>query len=813
MTPQPPALPETPAVPEAKTLPELSALPETPLPPQTPTLQESPAIPEAPVPPAAKPPVEAAPNLPKTPPAAELPPAEAPPEKLDTIFQAPSPTERSQQPGLQAVPTPPKKAEPDELLEPSVETPAKPVPEDRDVEAEAKEAEDELEEALFLMADSNCESAAPAPPASKDPPVKAEKKPEQKPEPEKPAAEKPKKPTPAMFSAKPAGDSKPRSPFLRDHKSDAATPAPRPAPKKPEPVTVHVTVPKQAKPKEPAKPASPPELQSPPLAPSTSLPSAPAAANPPSQEQPSLPVLPAPEKPPAPAPQASTPVPPAAPTAPLELPGVQAATPIPENKLPADAPAIPSPREAQSPPAPAPAAPQQAVLGGGAHLTPVPLQEKSASQEKAAPIEGTDPAPRPTLTKAELKAKDRAEKLAEKKAAKAAKKAEKSRKSKPAAKPKSKAKVKEKAEKKPPKPKAEPKAKAKPEPKAKAEPKSKPEPKAKRKPRPKPKAKAEPKPKVKKVGGLRRFFLVGLPILLVLGAAGTFAYMNKEKFGFAAGGSDGPKDLEPADVAVVVDKKPGPKVPAMPDQIFRTPGQKPPTDPTQTSVRQETIEEPPPAIQFTDQELKQILKDPKRTLEAFLLAGNVEDLLNFVADRETVEKDIRAYYKNGKRTPINAQEVSFDSSGVIDDTAMAVYLYRVTTSRKKLTVAVEETEGGYRVDWSAFTQFHDGLLEKFVRNPEAGSGNFYVILRRSHYFGNDVPDSDDLHVFRIQSPIPPYLSASVFLKRDNPNAKAILERYRWSTDYRPYVKLKWAKSEDGDPRIELEEIIRHKWRR
>ena len=311
--------------------------------------------------------------------------------------------------------------------------------------------------------------------------------------------------------------------------------------------------------------------------------------------------------------------------------------------------------------------------------------------------------------------------------------------------------------------------------------------------------------------------MVGLPLVVVLGGAGTFAYLNKDKFGL--GGST-PAGLAPAGsagVSVAGGSAGGPSGAAAPVKDEPIIGSDPlnlfPTTEPEVELPPAQLEEPPPALQFTANELEGIIRDPRRTLEAFLLAGTPDDLLNFVTNRDEVEAEIRAYYQDGKRTPIATRGIEFDGSGLIPETTLSAYMYWVTSQRRRIPVSVEETAEGYRVDWAAFTQFHDAKLEKFMRDPASPSGGFYVQLRRSHFFGNNVPDIDDLQAFRVQSPIAPFPDTYVFLKDSNPEASAITERYRWGGNYRPFVELKWVTPDEGEPRIELERIIRHTWRR
>lgn len=301
--------------------------------------------------------------------------------------------------------------------------------------------------------------------------------------------------------------------------------------------------------------------------------------------------------------------------------------------------------------------------------------------------------------------------------------------------------------------------------------------------------------------------LVGLPLAAVLLGAGVYAYLNKEKFGFGGGGGDGSAEIPTAPVAGATPEK----APIIPDNLLEDilPGGFPITKP----IPDDPLEEPPPALQVTAEERQQILSDSERTLNAFLLAGTVDELLHYVADREIVEPEIREYYKDGKRTPIATQKIEIQGRVPIPDTNLTASMYWVTSRRRQIPVSVEETKEGYRVDWAAFTQFHDGRLENFIRNPGSEGGAFYVQLRRSTFIGNTIPDIDDLQAFRVQSPIAPFTDSYVFLRKDNPEAEAILERYRWLTGYRPVVELKWVTPKDSEPRIEMPRVVRHTWRR
>lgn len=206
--------------------------------------------------------------------------------------------------------------------------------------------------------------------------------------------------------------------------------------------------------------------------------------------------------------------------------------------------------------------------------------------------------------------------------------------------------------------------------------------------------------------------------------------------------------------------------------------------------------------------------EPQEVLQAFLKADSVDKLLPLVADRDAIEEEIRAYYKNGVRKAIVAQDVECVSRGLIPGTRLEVCLYMVRAGRNRIPVSVEQTKAGYKVDWKSFTQFHDRSLEKFFDDSESAGGEFLVQLRRSHCFGNDIPDLGELICFRVQSPIAPFLHASVFVRKGSEEAKGMLEQFRWSQDYRPVVEMKWVKPAPGNgaARIELVRVVRSKWR-
>jgi hypothetical protein len=70
-------------------------------------------------------------------------------------------------------------------------------------------------------------------------------------------------------------------------------------------------------------------------------------------------------------------------------------------------------------------------------------------------------------------------------------------------------------------------------------------------------------------------------------------------------------------------------------------------------------------------------------------------------------------------------------------------------------VMLEEQKDGFKVDWLAFVEFKDRMLEKFLQAYQEGPpARFHVGIIRHHYFEDNVPSLDRKDAFRI-SPAPP----------------------------------------------------------
>ena len=121
---------------------------------------------------------------------------------------------------------------------------------------------------------------------------------------------------------------------------------------------------------------------------------------------------------------------------------------------------------------------------------------------------------------------------------------------------------------------------------------------------------------------------------------------------------------------------------------------------------------------------------------------------------------------------------------------------------------------GDKVDWDAFVQCKDRLLKKFAETGEVNGANagFYVMLKRSHYFKDDVPDVEGKLCFYVESPMPGERGVYAFVDKLSAEARELESKIRWGALYFPVVRLSRVEQPDGEPYLVLREVVRDQWR-
>ncbi|MEM9081617.1 MAG: hypothetical protein AAGC74_13095 [Verrucomicrobiota bacterium] len=208
------------------------------------------------------------------------------------------------------------------------------------------------------------------------------------------------------------------------------------------------------------------------------------------------------------------------------------------------------------------------------------------------------------------------------------------------------------------------------------------------------------------------------------------------------------------------------------------------------------------------------LDKPMEALNAFLAAPTWNTRIHHSLHPERVGVLMKKYYLSNPDEPIIPTSIRYQHSETDEATDTTFYVFHLTTEQAEagFPVAIEETEYGYKVDWEAFVEFKDNLFQQFAQNPQPGtSGQFHVIVRKTHYFDKDFPEIENLTPYRIDPPIPDQ-DKTAFVNNATPVGNEIGSKVDWGSPFTPLIELTWRESEAGTAYLEITKIIFENWR-
>ncbi|MEM7384410.1 MAG: hypothetical protein AAF514_05640, partial [Verrucomicrobiota bacterium] len=215
---------------------------------------------------------------------------------------------------------------------------------------------------------------------------------------------------------------------------------------------------------------------------------------------------------------------------------------------------------------------------------------------------------------------------------------------------------------------------------------------------------------------------------------------------------------------------------------------------------------------------KVILDGPRSFLETYLSASNWSSLVPMSLGGKDLKSKMASYYKRHPYSPEKILSIDFHHSAKLPSSDYDFFLFQVSTgsNSSSFPMTVEETPSGLRTDWTTYVEFKDNLLKKFISKPvykpKGQSDQFHVILRRAHYFDDDVKDKDKKWCFRVESPVPGTGFKFVFVPNYTSFGEEMNRVIGWRPSYFPIVELRWNKGDGGTPYIELVNIVKYNWR-
>jgi hypothetical protein len=208
------------------------------------------------------------------------------------------------------------------------------------------------------------------------------------------------------------------------------------------------------------------------------------------------------------------------------------------------------------------------------------------------------------------------------------------------------------------------------------------------------------------------------------------------------------------------------------------------SEPTQTTNTVD-VNSPPEAASATE------------SLKQFLAAPSLKERLKYTLGAEHMQPLMERYYKHSADGPVTVDRIEFiriDPNPELGAGRHCIFSLENKTWEFPVPVMLEEQKDGFKVDWLAFVEFKDRVLEKFLQTYQEGEpARFHVGIMRHHYFEDNVPNLDRKDAFRV-SPAPPNtFQGHVFLDKESPLARELRGRLPWETHVWAIVELEWKK--------------------
>ncbi len=248
-----------------------------------------------------------------------------------------------------------------------------------------------------------------------------------------------------------------------------------------------------------------------------------------------------------------------------------------------------------------------------------------------------------------------------------------------------------------------------------------------------------------------------------------------------------------------------------------------------TAEDRKTMDAPPPSIRKSEQPVSlgpnsapaRIFENatPESqgavdALKQFLAAPNWNERQKVVQTADKVRPLMEQYYHQNPDGPIAVRQIQLmrhDKTPNTGGPPHCVFQVSGGDLKQPLPVMVEEEGNSWKVDWLTFTEFKDELLQRFLESYQDEPKRFHVMMRRTHYFDDDIPGLDKLTCFEIQPPMPGF-TGHVFARRAAPLSRDLDRYVGWEVSKAAaIVEIQWRK-EGGQQWVELTGVPQYNWR-
>ena len=219
------------------------------------------------------------------------------------------------------------------------------------------------------------------------------------------------------------------------------------------------------------------------------------------------------------------------------------------------------------------------------------------------------------------------------------------------------------------------------------------------------------------------------------------------------------------------------------------------------------------SVEADKDEIPEEGKAAVKAIKQFLAATTVEERLRFTLSADTLKPQMERYYQQTSEGPVTVDRIEFvrqDLNPVGSAGRHCILSLESKAWEFAVPVMLEEQSDGFKVDWPAFVEFKDRLLEKFFKTYQEEPMRFHVGIQRVHYFGDEVSDASRKDCFHVSPPPPNSFQGDVFLEKDAELAKELRTNMPWETHIWAVVELEWKK-QGSQQWVELKAVPQMNW--
>jgi hypothetical protein len=201
-------------------------------------------------------------------------------------------------------------------------------------------------------------------------------------------------------------------------------------------------------------------------------------------------------------------------------------------------------------------------------------------------------------------------------------------------------------------------------------------------------------------------------------------------------------------------------------------------------------------------------------VKSFLTATTIEGVSANILNSTKLAPKLTSYYGSKAIPPTEFDNIVLDSGARVPETNSRAFLFRIRSPDRTqgFPVCVEETPQGYKIEWEAFIQCRDRVAANFWKDASQPQTSLFVIVKRSHYFDEDLVNLDDYECFRINSPNPDEEEFYAFARKDSAFVKKNRMLLNWDANYFVVAQFNHVKNSKGVSHVEIVDIDRFNWR-